>query len=331
MVKSQHKLVLLGIRSSVVVVLLAALILPTIAVSAANFPRDPLRTPAFQNNANVQGTISALSDNSVTITAMNSGNPVTLILDTHTSLLLYGVTSLATGQTISAIYDSKTMVAERVMVNTSMPPSGPTIIPSNQNITNMKGTISAVPDNSVAITPSAGNAAVSLILDSHTIIVLYGVDSLATGQTVDAVYNSQTMVADRIMVNVTLPSPGILTPANKNFANVEGTISIVSDNSTTITPLNGGTTVTLTFDSHTDIILYGVSSLATGQTVDSVYNTQTMVADRIMVNIPTQAPNIARNLQNHNTENYSNNAQRSWFGDRFRGVFNWLGHFFHRD
>ena len=284
MFKLRLKFVLVGILCCTIVSLFAVLTVPIGSVSADNPFPGPNRNPFNHNTADVKGTISAVSSNSISINPTNGGNPVTLTIDSHTDVGLAGEDALATGQTVSAVYNSQTMVAERVMVN--IPISLPN--PNKPTHTDVKGTISAVSSNSISINPTNGGNPVTLTIDSHTDVGLAGEDALATGQTVSAVYNSQTMVAERVMVNIPISLPN---PNKPTHTDVKGTISAVSSNSISINPTNGGNPVTLTIDSHTDVGLAGEDALATGQTVSAVYNSQTMVAERVMVNIPISLPN----------------------------------------
>jgi hypothetical protein len=75
-------------------------------------------------------------------------------------------------------------------------------------IQKVKGTITAVSDNSITITPANG-AAVTLTWDGNTRFVLKGLISVQSGQYAAAVYNRTTMKAQTVDVQVTAPSSGI--------------------------------------------------------------------------------------------------------------------------
>ena len=98
---------------------------PTTLPPTPSYTPPATTTPTSSNNTTttVQGTISAVASNSIIITPTNGGNPITLTLDAHSDINLSGETSLATGQTASATYNGQTMVAERIIVNSSMPSS----------------------------------------------------------------------------------------------------------------------------------------------------------------------------------------------------------------
>jgi len=76
-----------------------------------------IKAPAFQT---VKGTITAVSDNSVTITP-TSGTAVTLSWDANTRFMLKGLISVQTGQYAAAVYNRNTMTALSVDVEVSAP------------------------------------------------------------------------------------------------------------------------------------------------------------------------------------------------------------------
>jgi hypothetical protein len=267
-----------------VAILMSLVLLPT-SVSAANLPPGQFKTVALQTSANVKGTVTAFSGNSITITPA-SATAVTLTVDTQTRILLYGVLTIAAGQKAESTYNKQTLIAERISVNNPAAiPVPPKVLP-NRVIADVKGTISAVSGNYIAINPSAGGSVVNVLLDSHTDITLYGVSSMAPGQTINAIYNTQTLVAERIMVNLILPAYNDKNPTKGKFVDVHGTISAVSGNQVSINPAAGGNVITMAINAETDIMLNGVSSMAPGQTVNAVYYTATLIAERIMVNVP---------------------------------------------
>jgi hypothetical protein len=104
--------------------------------------------------------------------------------------------------------------------------------PPNQNIAHVQGTASG----SITITPTSGNSLGPLVFNgSYTVI-----------------YNSQTSVAERVMLNMPRQTPGTGgNPPNHNFKGVRGTIQGISSDNTTMT-------ISLT---------NGPGSLAQGQTV----------------------------------------------------------------
>ncbi|MCJ7515146.1 MAG: DUF5666 domain-containing protein, partial [Dehalococcoidia bacterium] len=63
----------------------------------------------------VKGTITAISDSSITITPAN-GTAVTLIWDLNTRFMLKGLISVQTGQYAAAVYNRNTMTAQTVEV-----------------------------------------------------------------------------------------------------------------------------------------------------------------------------------------------------------------------
>jgi hypothetical protein len=225
----------------------------------------------------IVGTIATISENSVTISPSNGGPQVSLILGAHTNTDLHGLDSLAIGQTIAAIYDSQTMVADIATVTAPVSTQG-----DFETIMAVSGTIAAISENSVTITPSDGSPQVTLTLnDEDTNIDMNGLDSLAVGQTIATVYDSQTMVADSAKVN-----PVGSTPPNcKATTSVIGIISAICDNSVTLNPSDGKSQVTLILSANTHTDLLGINSLSIGQAVNATYNNCTMVANRVTVDI----------------------------------------------
>lgn len=78
-----------------------------------------IKGPAIQK---VKGTITAISDNSTTITP-TSGIGVTLIWDANTRFVLKGLISVQSGQYAAAVYNKTTMMAITVDVQATAPTS----------------------------------------------------------------------------------------------------------------------------------------------------------------------------------------------------------------
>jgi hypothetical protein len=72
-------------------------------------------------------------------------------------------------------------------------------------IQKVKGTITAVSDMSITITPSSG-AAVTLSWDGNTRFILKGLISVQNGQYASAVYNRNTMKAQTVDIQATAPT-----------------------------------------------------------------------------------------------------------------------------
>jgi hypothetical protein len=113
-------------------------------------------------------------------------------------LLLLVVLALATG-----------LAVPTMMASAAGPAPGTEYASTNQDATSVQGNIAAISGNSITITPSNGNFPVTLTMDSNTNIDLHGLDSLAVGQDVIAVYNNQTMLAEKITVRIFNIAPGI--------------------------------------------------------------------------------------------------------------------------
>ena len=78
-----------------------------------------IKAPAIQR---VKGIITAVSDNSITITPTN-GTAVTLSWDGKTRFVLIGLISVQNGQYASAVYNRNTMTAQTVDVQVTAPAS----------------------------------------------------------------------------------------------------------------------------------------------------------------------------------------------------------------
>jgi hypothetical protein len=133
--------------------------------------------------------------------------------------------------------------------------------PPNQNIAHVQGTVSGT----ITITPTSGNS----------------VGPLAFNGSYTVIYNSQTSVAERVTLNIAKPTTGTGgNPPNQNIAHVQGTAS----GSITIAPTSGNSVGPLAFSGSYTVI----------------YNSQTSVAERVMLNMPRQTPGPGGNLPNHN-------------------------------
>jgi hypothetical protein len=86
---------------------------PAAIVSAAG--PTPGTSPDW-DAISIQGDISSISGNFITITPSDMGLPVTLSIDSNTSIDLSGLNSLAVGQTVVADYNSWTLLAETITV-----------------------------------------------------------------------------------------------------------------------------------------------------------------------------------------------------------------------
>jgi hypothetical protein len=181
-----------------------------------------------QSIAKVDGTLSVSDDGSVTI-----GDISGIKLDGKTTLTLYGLTSLkeSSGKTATAVYNGDTRVAVQVSVNMPagpaankpMMPFPPRPFSKNdgtteiQSFTRLLGTLTVNDDGSIKITPANGTET-SLVLDSETVLTLYGFTSLAdaSGKTATAVYdNSQSGTLVALMVGVNMPREEL--PMMKGF------------------------------------------------------------------------------------------------------------------
>ena len=87
---------------------------PAAIVAAAG---PTLGTSPDWDAISIQGDISSISGNFITITPSDMGLPVTLSIDSNTNVRdLSGLNSLAVGQTVVADYNRWTLLAEMITV-----------------------------------------------------------------------------------------------------------------------------------------------------------------------------------------------------------------------
>jgi hypothetical protein len=178
---------------------------------------------------------------------------------------------------VTAVYSvSGTVnILEQLMVN--MPRLAPAApgTPPTQKGTSVQG----VATGSISITPSNGSAPVALSMPTGNVTATYMSSGTNTG------------TLERLMVNIPRPI-GPSTgqgkgPVNGNLARVQGTLAVNPDGSITIKPTNGAA-VTLTLGPNTDLTLHGLTSLssANGKTASAIYDSQSKVANQVMVDMP---------------------------------------------
>jgi len=201
-------------------ILMAGLV--AIPVSAATDTNPPPGN--FEQGTFIRGTITAVSDDSITIT--DNSTEVTVIVDSSTTVTLYGVLYPEVGQNANASYDGDTMIASRIMINffsgfegdnnrrpgnqntdnqtgprnpfNSRDNQGPGML--NDNATMIRGTIDAISQDSITVTGGIdGSTSVTCAIDEDTKLPPEGLESLEAGQTVTVFYDEDTMIALRIM------------------------------------------------------------------------------------------------------------------------------------
>ncbi|MGB8648740.1 MAG: DUF5666 domain-containing protein [Anaerolineae bacterium] len=144
----------------------------------------------------VQGTITAISGNSVTITPTDGTAPVTVTADANTMIELDGqpaaLTDLQLNMTAEAEYDPSTMLAYSIDAE------------SEGEDLEVTGTVAAVDttNNTITIAPSDGSPAVMLNVTASTEIQVNDASGtladVQVGMPVQAEYDSVTMTANSI-------------------------------------------------------------------------------------------------------------------------------------
>ncbi|AXA36623.1 MAG: hypothetical protein D6691_05020 [Candidatus Hydrogenedentota bacterium] len=177
---------------------------PTTSVAIKIEAKSATLPPPGPGLAEVEGTISGLDLglNSVTITPKSGGAPVTLLVDSTTSItrneMAATLSDLQVGDKCEAKYDPVTGVALKIKAKSATPPS------PAPGLAKVEGTISGVDLglNSVTITPKRGGAPVTLLVDSTTSIKRNGrqatLADLQVGDKAEAKYVSTTLIAVKI-------------------------------------------------------------------------------------------------------------------------------------
>jgi hypothetical protein len=151
-----------------------------------------------QPNAQVEGIVTAVTADSVTITPQSHA-PVTLTIDATTQIFLRGTPStlaaIQVGQRAHAAYASATLIAAVLRIQQEDPPANAEV----------HGRITAVSATSITIAPEHGSP-VTLVIDATTQIFLRHhatgtAADLHTGDRVEAQYASATLLAKRIQVD----------------------------------------------------------------------------------------------------------------------------------
>lgn len=146
----------------------------------------------------VEGAITALNGNAVTITPTGGGTDVVVTVDSNTQIEVNDADAslgdLQLNMVVSAEYDPTTMVAFSIEAQ------------SEGDSGELSGTVSAVDttNGTVSITPDGGGADVVLTVDASTDIQVNGEDAtladVQVGMPVQAEYDTATMVANQLDV-----------------------------------------------------------------------------------------------------------------------------------
>ncbi|MBM2812182.1 MAG: hypothetical protein HW416_2941 [Chloroflexi bacterium] len=150
------------------------------------------------NEVETTGTVAAVSSTTVTINPSNGSPPITLTVNSSTEIEVNGenatVSDIHVGDPIKAEYDALTLVASELKVGTN----------SGGQEAEVEGTVAALTDTTVTITPAGGGANITLTVNSSTEIKVDGdpgtIASIRVGDYVKAKYNTTTLVATKIEV-----------------------------------------------------------------------------------------------------------------------------------
>jgi hypothetical protein len=157
-----------------------------------------------KSEGEVEGTISAVSASSISVTPKKGGADVTVNVDAATRIRRDGkvvlISVLQMGDKVSVKYNKTTMLASRVDAKAKKT-SDNSNSSSNKN-GEVNGVISSVGAGTVTITPKKGGAAITISVDGTTRIKRNGktVDAggLQAGDKVEVKYNKTTMLASKI-------------------------------------------------------------------------------------------------------------------------------------
>lgn len=215
----------------------------------------------------IHGSVESLDivNNTLTVNSEEGGNSVTLKVGDSTAFWRHGVAAtfsdIVLGDKVEAKYDSATMLASSVKVETE----------DGQ----LHGAISAISSNTVSITPELGGADVTLNVSLSTVIkrsdAVISLSQLLVGDKVEAKYDSVTMIASVIQ-------------SESNGGEVHGTVAAVDavGSVITITPELGGADVTLNVNGDTNILRndlpVSLGDLLAGDKVEAKYDVATMTA-----------------------------------------------------
>jgi hypothetical protein len=237
--------------------------------------------------AEVEGTITAVSGGNVTITPEH-GPAVTVHVNDSTLIRLHSaggettgtLADLKTGMKAQAGFDPVSFVALRIEAEPADGGGGGGGGGQNADV---EGTVGAVNAGAgtITINPRDGGAAVSLTTNSSTRITRNGAAAtladLKAGDRVAAQYDPTTNVATRIEAE---------SETGHQPSEVDGQVTAVSATSITIAP-HSGDPVTLTLDATTVIYVNGqraaAADLKVGDRAQAEYDATTKVAAKIAV------------------------------------------------
>ncbi|MBK7455637.1 MAG: hypothetical protein IPJ46_18500 [Anaerolineales bacterium] len=167
-----------------------------------------------KSEGEVEGSISAVSSASLTITPKKGGANLTVTVDAATRIKRNGKTvllaDLQTGDKVNVKYDKKSFLAMKVDAKAKTT-SGNSNSSSKGEV---KGGIASVGSGSLTITPKNGGAPITVTIDGTTRVKRNGktvsAADLQAGDKVEVKYNKMTMLASKI------EAKGVKTDGNSN-------------------------------------------------------------------------------------------------------------------
>lgn len=231
-------------------------------------------------SGSIEGTISALSGNNVTITPDNGTDPVTIVANASTIIEKDGeaatVSALSVGFKVEAHFDPVSMAAFSIEAESG----------GDAEEAKVHGIVAAVDANAglLRITPDGGGQDVTLTVTAATEIEVDDEEAtlleLQVGMPVKANYEKSTLVATEIK-----GGSGEDEDENDDDALAKGLVAAVGENSITITPDDGSAEITLTVDTSTEIEVKGedgtLAQIVPGDPIKAQYYVESLIAKEI--------------------------------------------------
>ena len=191
----------------------------------------------------------------------------------------------------------------------------------NPNVTVVQGTIAALGSTSISIKTTGSNSTtVTLTLNSSTGFNIGGngwfTPAALLGNNVTAIYSNNQTISPPVasQVNINMPTATSFTinnpPNNNNFARVQGTITVNSGDTITVTPASGTAVGPLTLNANTVVILDNATLSASGSKVNAntslngaasvTYNSANNTVNQLIINGSTATPTTENSPDKNN-------------------------------
>jgi hypothetical protein len=228
--------------------------------------------------AEVEGTVSAVGSSSITITPDQGGASIALTVDGATTIKINGkpgtLAEIKIGDSIEAKYDKLTLVAVKLSVERE---------DEKGAWAEVEGKVSAVSSGGIIVDPDQGGGPIALKVDSSTEIKINGkpgtLAGIKVGDSIEAKYDTLTLVAAKLSVD--------REDEKGAWAEVEGKVSAVGGGGVTVNPGHGGGPIALKVDSSTEIKINGkpgtLAGIKVGDSIEAKYDTLTLVAAKLSV------------------------------------------------